>query len=246
MLESVQRKALLRTRFRSAFDPAGESAEFRESLSLSGAAGSAFFATAKLPSGEFDFTIRERMALKATGPTTDHTPPVWLESLWACLISRDELSSDELCVYPVDTLRDNDSSFPAFFYSWANAVAAFCLRDDDALTKLNTALADTDPDTVGPDALELALRIYYPQMKVLHYLATQEAEAFNTALAQAVEHHKEFWTGDRQRATDPDGFFSLPLTAMAAIAHDIGMAVTVDSEYLPNHVITSGEQDDEG
>ncbi|PTM58496.1 immunity 49 family protein [Desmospora activa] len=237
MLKLTQQNALLRTCFRLLRSD-GEVCRVPRRACSCRCRWQCLLRRCKVPSGEeFQFTVRERMTLKATGSTSDHEVVVWLESLWACLISRNEPATDELCKFPVNSLRTIDGTYAPFVYSWAEAVLSFCLREDAALSKLNAALSATAPDKVDRDLLNIALQIYYPQMKVLHHLATHNVDEFNKALAQAVDLHREFWTVDQYRATDPDGYFSLPLTAMAAIAHDIGMAVTVESEYLPARFI---------
>lgn len=173
-LESVQRKSLLRTRFRLAFDPAAESADTREALALSAQAGGAFFAAANRNTGDFDFTIRDRLILQATGPTIDHGAGLWQDVLWSAIICRDRASIVELCSVNIDTLRRSEGVLPEYVYSWVDTLQSYLHQKPDTLTKLNTALAQTDPDALEADLAEITLRQHYPPMPVLHYLATQK------------------------------------------------------------------------
>jgi hypothetical protein len=69
-------------------------------------------------------------------------------------------------------------------------------------------------------------------------LLSDDARTFNESLATAVEQHKAWWSKDEE--TGPfDGFVALEPLALACAAHDAGMKVTVESDYLPASLITA-------
>ncbi|KQV12529.1 MULTISPECIES: immunity 49 family protein [unclassified Kitasatospora] len=69
-------------------------------------------------------------------------------------------------------------------------------------------------------------------------LGCADGEKFNAALARGLELHREYWAADEDRVEDSNGFVSLPLLAIACLAHhDAGLPVEVESEHLPEHLL---------
>jgi hypothetical protein len=64
-------------------------------------------------------------------------------------------------------------------------------------------------------------------------LIEKEASPFNEALVEALALHRQYWSRSEDVACDPRGYFSLSLTALAALAFDSGIPIMVDSDYLP-------------
>lgn len=61
--------------------------------------------------------------------------------------------------------------------------------------------------------------------------------AFNEALVQALQLHKEYWTANEERQETSDGDIPLDVLALTCLAHDAGRPIDVESEYLPEHLL---------
>ncbi|MFD9124592.1 immunity 49 family protein [Kitasatospora sp. NPDC059571] len=65
----------------------------------------------------------------------------------------------------------------------------------------------------------------------------RDAAAFNEAPAEGLELHRQYWTGDEERAGDSEGFVALALLGVACLAYDAGVPVEVESAYLPRYLL---------
>ncbi|MFI2350420.1 immunity 49 family protein [Streptomyces sp. NPDC019443] len=84
--------------------------------------------------------------------------------------------------------------------------------------------AATDPEAVG--------KLLYPPMEMFHRIVRQDHAGFNRALAAALQWHKEYWSEEDRALTIPSLVALAPL-AIACFAHDAGIPIEVESEYLP-------------
>lgn len=51
---------------------------------------------------------------------------------------------------------------------------------------------------------------------------------------------REYWTADEERAKDPEGRIALAPLAITCLAHDGGIPIEVQSDYLPKHLLQRG------
>jgi hypothetical protein len=155
----------------------------------------------------------------------------WLGGFFLAAITRDGARLDALGQVPTERLRASSTRSPEYAYLYVDALRAFRQQDAQAPSLLLQALEAADPARVG-EAAGHVLDIVVPQMEVLFRLMDADALGFNAALARALELHREYWSqGDRAR--DPRGFIAFALTALCGFAHDRGLAVAAQSDYLP-------------
>ena len=121
-------------------------------------------------------------------------------------------------------------------YSWAETLQSFERGESGTMAKLQVAIDQTDPAVLHEDTKAGMLQIRVPEMQVFYRLICQEPGPFNEALQRAVEQHKKYWSAAK-RKNDPAGFIALGPLAFACRAHDIGLPVTVESDYLPRRLI---------
>lgn len=76
-----------------------------------------------------------------------------------------------------------------------------------------------------------------PALNLFLQFLKRDEEQFNAALVEALQLHREYWTADEDRRLTTDGAVALGPLAIACLAHDVGMHVDVDSEYLPEHLL---------
>jgi hypothetical protein len=73
-----------------------------------------------------------------------------------------------------------------------------------------------------------------PQLEVLIYVAAKD-QRFEETLGRAIEKHRTYWGGSRQR--DFHGFIATRLTGLAALGRDAGLISNVESPYTPMHLV---------
>ena len=115
-----------------------------------------------------------------------------------------------------------------FFESW----------DRDKLAHIYTR--DKVPNT---SICNTFFRISEP--KVLKSILENDVDAFNDALEKSLKDHRAFWSqkrilraGGDPVCMDSNGFISLPLTAICAIAYDKNFPIDHDCAYIPEFLIT--------
>ncbi|MCF1596048.1 Imm49 family immunity protein [Streptomyces muensis] len=64
------------------------------------------------------------------------------------------------------------------------------------------------------------------------------------ATTGSIEHRIGQWTRDEERALDTQGLVALGPLAMSCLAVQAGFTITVESEYLPKHLINGRWHDD--
>ncbi|MFD4261094.1 immunity 49 family protein [Streptomyces sp. NPDC058534] len=237
LTSGIAKRALALAEHRSLRDPEAEERETYAAVLLAAQAGSGFFATANRAEGSFAYTVGSVRTVEGTGPTRSHGPANWLDALWTSVICRGRHLVHELCRTPGQTLRGGGGGFDAYMHAWIDALRTFFEGGDDLYSKINRSIELTAPDALRGTPAEIVLLRYYPSMKLLFSLAAGNGGQFNEDLREAVELHRRFWTADSERAGMPEGFIALAPTALAAIAHDKGFVLEVESEYLPKNLI---------
>jgi hypothetical protein len=81
------------------------------------------------------------------------------------------------------------------------------------------------------------LKVLYPPLNLFLQFLKRDVDQFNTALVEALQLHKEYWTKDEDRRLTTDGPVALGPPGVACLAYDVGMPVDVESEYLPKHLL---------
>lgn len=234
----ITKESISRTGYLLLLDPTAGNEETYRSLLLAAQAGSTFFKAADVEAEQFSATIRSQIEMESLEPASaGHNVSDWLDSLWTSTICRGQHLVSDLIHLPNETLRAGGSVFDEYMYAWADALRAFFYGDEDLFGRINRSLELTDPEILQNATPEVALYRHYPSMKLLFSLAAGHAEQFNEDLQEAVDLHKRFWTAEDDRSIDPLGYFALAPTALAALAHDKGMPVEVESDYLPKHLV---------
>ncbi|SEA23957.1 MULTISPECIES: immunity 49 family protein [unclassified Mycobacterium] len=202
-------------------------------------AGSAMFLNANNKDRDIEFTLGfdDKVATTGTGPNSSATAGKWLAAMYFAIACRRDDRITSLCATPVETLRAAGAAYDEYIYDWVTAFQKFFRRDDDVVRAIITAMEGADPERVKIAKPELLLLLLYPPIELLYCVTQGNAEEFNTRLARAIEDHKKFWSKTADRRRDVEGFIAWGPLAMACIAHDMGMAITVETPYLPKHLI---------
>jgi hypothetical protein len=92
-----------------------------------------------------------------------------------------------------------------------------------------------------PEAAKLWGAVFGMMLPLFH----KDAEAFNRALVDALEEHKKFYI-KRSEGQREISFLAIGPAALCALAHDAGLPIEVDSEYLPQSLIEGVPPTDAG
>lgn len=193
--------------------------------------GSAVFAAATTTEDRVQCRIAHKdLILQATGPQWYVHPGAWINAFYLAVVCREKDRITALCRVPVSLLRENGSRFEEYHYAWIETLQAYWLGEQDLVAKLVAAVDGTDPEAVADP--ETVSKLLYPPMEMFHRFIRKDHAGFNQALADALQLHKDYWS-EESRAVQASGLVALAPLAIACFAHDAGIPVEVESEYLP-------------
>ncbi len=220
-------------------DPAAQQLETWEAWVMAMQVGSALFASATAEEGSVVECVigHEVRRIPAVGVTHFTDAGTWLEAFWLAVVCRDQARMTRLCEVPIETLRASDAVFEEYIYHWVDAVQTYWLERPVLGEKLVAAFDASDPERLQFMDSEMMLKVLYPPINVFNRFAGRESDKFNEALIQGLELHREYWTASEERQETGDGDIPLALLGLACLAHDAGLPVEVESEYLPEHLL---------
>ncbi|MCZ1019827.1 immunity 49 family protein [Streptomyces noursei] len=193
--------------------------------------GSAVFAAATTTEEHVQCRIAHKeRTLEATGPQWYVNPGAWISAFYLAVVCRERDRITALSQVPMSLLRENGSRFDEYHYAWIDTLQTYWRGGTDLGSKLVAAVDGTDP-AVATDP-ETAGKLLYPSMEMFHRFLRKDRDGFNKALANALQWHKEYWS-EESRALHASGLVAVGPLAMACFAHDAGMPIEVESEYLP-------------
>jgi hypothetical protein len=236
----LQSGALAEAAWRSVVDPTAARGDTWEAVGLAMQASSAIFAAAGAAKGEGEVTFRildEDHTIPATGPTQDTTVRLWSTAMSMAMICRERPRVDVLAQTSIDALRERTGETDEFQYDWVKTLQIYWRSEEGLIDTLLRAMQGADPEADTVAGAEMVAQIFYPPMELLYLLTQREDAKFNESLAKALELHKQYWTATSERATDPGGFIAWRLLAIACLAKDAGVDITVESDYLPKNLL---------
>ncbi|MGK5530598.1 immunity 49 family protein [Streptomyces sp. URMC 129] len=200
--------------------------------------GSALFASAAATEGTVQCRIAHKTrTIPATGPQHYTDAGNWLTAFWLAVICRDQRRMTELSRVPLSLLRASGAEFDEYIYAWVDSLQTYWLERPGLGEKLKAAFDGTDPGQPHIVPRELILKILYPPLNLFYRFLARDYQQFHTALAQALELHKEYWDLNEDRRLDTEGAVALGPLAVACLAFDAGFPIEVESEYLPRHLL---------
>ncbi|MBN6041231.1 immunity 49 family protein [Amycolatopsis sp. 195334CR] len=198
----------------------------------------ALFQAASSTGGDVEFRFGdETIRRQATGPTTDSNAVNWLTALYLAMICRDRPRLDLLAGISLNLLRESSYEYDEFLYSWVHALQIHWRGEENLIDTVLEAMSGTDPEGLHRFQAAPVLQQYYPPMELFYRFTQRENAGFNDSLANALDLHKRYWTAEEERVRDPEGFVALGPLAIACLAHDAGVTIEVESDYLPIHLL---------
>ncbi|MHA5054106.1 immunity 49 family protein [Streptomyces sp. SD15] len=220
-----------------AVDPEADKLETWEACVTAMQVGSALFESAQATTDSIECRIDHKMRTIRAGALPRAHAGNWLNAFWLACVCREKKRMTELCQFPVARLRQADGVFDEYIYHWVEALQAYWLKRPEFGDKLVAAVDGTDPAVLQHAPRDGVLQIMYPPMNLLTQLARGDQDKFNAELAKAIEWHKDYWTRDEDRELTAQGLIALGPLALTCLAIQAGFTITVESEYLPKHLI---------
>ncbi|THA33505.1 immunity 49 family protein [Streptomyces sp. A1547] len=231
---------LAAAKWRCLQDPRSDELETWESWVLAMQVGSALFAAGTAQEGPVPLRIGildEVRRLPVTGPQDYLHAGNWLTAFYLAVICRENDRLKQLAQVPVEFLRASGAEFDEYVYAWIGTLQNFWFGRQETWDTLLTAVQGTAPEQARIADADLMLKILYPPLELFQLYLRREDQAFNESLVQALTWHKEYWTANEACALSGDGLVAVAPLAIACMAYDADMAIGVESEYLPKHLI---------
>lgn len=234
----MHRDSMKEVACRTAGDPLAAHLETWSAVALAMQAGGAIFAMTGQTEGEVTFRIEDRdITIPATGPKSAANPGEWNTAMALAMICRERPRIDLLAAFPIDVLRDAGGQGDEFQYDWIKTFQVYWRSEEGLVDTLLRAMQGADPEADTIAGPELVAHLLYPPMELFYLLTQREDARFNESLAKALELHKQYWTATSERRNDPEGFVAWRVLAIACLAKDAGVDITVESDYLPKNLL---------
>jgi len=221
---------------------APDSNDVRDALKVAAEAVAAVFALASKPDGPITVSLGGVPVTYATRDSDNSCATVyeWLKGFFLASLVRDRKSLDLLFATPVEVLRSSGTTNPEYRFIVAEALKMWRRNESGVAQKFIEVMQATDP--ARPDIINEAytLNLDVPAFQCLFYVLSEDAD-FADALVRAAQLHKKFWTAGKRKREDWDGFLSIPLLGIAALAHDRKLPFELDCDYIPMHLVRGSE-----
>ncbi|MFF4324621.1 immunity 49 family protein [Streptomyces sp. NPDC001568] len=237
-LDLVWSQVNLHVQSRTLVDPSATELTTWETVVDAAQLGSALFRTAGMTEGTTQCRIHHAMrTLPATGPNHEARPSSWLRAFWYAIITRDQPRMTELCELPLDVLRASGADHDDYLYHWVATLQAYWLKRPELVEELTATFDRSHPDVAVIAGREYIQHLAYPPINLFYKFLRKDEDGFHTALVEALELHKQYWTTTPERTEDIDGRVPVAILAVACLAYDGGIPVRVESAYLPEHLL---------
>ncbi|WP_327358510.1 immunity 49 family protein [Streptomyces sp. NBC_01304] len=216
-----------------ATDPKADRVETWDAWATAVQLGSALFSGAQPQTCYLGEDIEAQLPLVPAAPPADAR--AWLDAFYLAVVCRQQGRADRLCEVPLDVLRQDDS-VDAYVFHWIDALQTFWLRRrplDDVVEKLVATIEASEPAGLTHAPKDFVNLIDYQPVALFHRLITRDHDAFNEALATALDHYGDYW-GD---SAAPRGRVALGLLAMTSLAYAWDFPVNPNWPCLPTYLV---------
>ncbi len=230
---NLQDDALCYAGYLSVIEPT--SPDICKYLKLSAQAAAAIFVSASMKPGYTDVPIGDGalIHIPAIEPSSITHVARWCDGFFVAVISCDTESLDRLCIMPISLTQLSSTRSSELHYLFAEALQGFYLGKRDASSFLSDAIRLANPRDVYEGSWLFESSISIPWMNLLDCVMHSEQERFNNVLQEALQLHKQYWTKDEDSLLYPESYLALGLIAICRLAHEQGIIIEANSDYLP-------------
>jgi hypothetical protein len=157
----------------------------------------------------------------------------WTQGWGAALAARDEASIRGLRGVPDDLHRKSSAQIDAYQYPLKEALVSVISDRDRCLAAVERARDQWKQRTI---ARKSGAEIDAALMDTIEALAKAQPEPFNEALERALAAHAKHW-GKGDNHLSASGWVAIRHLGLACAAHDRGIPIEVESDYLPRSLI---------
>ncbi|MFJ2902969.1 immunity 49 family protein [Streptomyces sp. NPDC087212] len=237
-VDSMFTTALLHFQARCSVDPVAAKVETWEAAVCAMQFGSAMFAVTGTTEGTVECRINHEVRhVPAIGPRPYADAGNWLTAFWLAIVCRDQDRMTRLCEVPLDRLRSPGGEYDEYVYHWVDTLQTYWLQRPGLVEKLTATFETSDPAVARIAPRDLLDGQLYPPINLFYHFVRKDEDGFGPALEEALKLHRAYWTLNEDRADRTAGYLALGPLAIACLAHDGGIPIGVESDYLPKHLL---------
>jgi Immunity protein 49 len=207
-------------------------------LKLSAQTAAAIFVSASMEPGYTNVPIGDKsVQIPAIEPSSTTHAVRWCSGFFVALISCNTEPLERLCSVPISLTKLSSTRSSKYLYLFAEALQGFYIGRREAYDLLEEAMSLATPEDVYEGSWLYTSSITIPWMKLLDCVMHSDQERFNTVLQEALQLHKQYWTRSEDSLLYPQNYLAIGLIAICRLAHEQGMIIDADSDYLPLRLV---------
>lgn len=218
-----------------ALDEKGAAAALRRAAR----AAALLFVHARHPAESTYIALDDKVAVTLSGeidPTLVNAP-AWIEGMWCALAIDDAYAQQWLAAVPASLLEAQGTQHGRYAFAVVEFLRSLVLRDGRHGHWLAEAMEQCDAEGDAPLAAtrDWVDRIEFPALNAAFHLLDKDAPGLAKALEELHAQHRKHWQSGENRLA-VDGLVSLRGCALRRLAATLGVAIDVDSGYLPPEI----------
>lgn len=188
------------------------------------------------PDTEVDFEVDgQQYRGSADQPSLLAGPAKYLRALSIAVGLRASEVVDELVAVPLQVIEKAAGKTDAAYLRYVAAWRAFLQGGSETLALLDEAASLFDPSQLRVADPKSAAR-HASNIPVMQALLDSDEAKVNERLVTALKAHKAWW-GRGTRLNDPEALIASEPAALASLALQRGMTISVSSDYMPRWLI---------
>jgi hypothetical protein len=140
----------------------------------------------------------------------------------------------------MDTLDEFSIGFDPFFRNYTLFIKAVLLKEDNAGDLLITTMKSSFPDKIKSASYDFIEANHILALELWVKVMSRDSKGFQDSINESIIKYQEFWSskkklnkGDNYAMKDkPEGYLSIPFSAICKIAKDNGLEFEINSDYL--------------
>ncbi|WP_189063748.1 immunity 49 family protein [Deinococcus seoulensis] len=211
-------------------------------LALAGNLDAFIVYLALFPRGEkeLEMILHDSVVRPTTGPNSTAHTGTWLQAFYLNLLWRNAVVIDNVLLRDyTSTLQASSTWSPPYRYAQMAALRAVYEGSPDALQLIHEAWNSVETPWEGEEHEDMLIRteLAGSEIAVLTQIHLGDEAGLNRDVAYGLRSHQRYYERTEDLQDDPNGWISLPLLGLCALAKWRGMTITVQSPFLPLDLI---------